>query len=460
MRFFKYLVFIILSIISVSSFAAYSVGGDQSFSTGQAVCDAYGSGYSYYDVTPNGNIVGKCQNSWGNNTWVYQVQGSCPSFVSTKPINVPGWTDWGIDETDAYHSKIANTTVCYDGCRYKNPSMSGYEGSDLMTLDYKNPVQDSSCPKTTDKPDGIPPDGTPSAPPMQCTSDYCEQPQGNSCPAGYTTQSFNNKNYCVKDGANPPSNQNPPTNGGGDSFDAQGIINAVNNAATSIKNALSTGFTSVTNALGITNQKLDATNAKLDTSNGHLNDIKNNTTATNAKLDAANVKHDATNAKLDAANVKHDATNAKLDAANDKHDATNAKLDTSNGHLNDIKNNTNATNQKLDATNGKLDEINQNGKDGNGLLQQIKDFFTEEHELPTGSTTVPYSDIDLPDYEKDYVSWSPTCPPDVQVPIHLMGQSSTLNLSWSPICELLSKLRWAIIACAYFAAAYIILGMR
>ena len=71
-----------------------------------------------------------------------------------------------------------------------------------------------------------------------------------------------------------------------------------------------------------------------------------------------------------------------------------------------------------------------------------------------------FGEIQLPEYEKNYVLWSQQCPPDVQVPISLMGQSSTLVMSWSPWCELLSKIRWAIIACAYFAAAYIILGMR
>ncbi|RUP38814.1 MAG: hypothetical protein EKK63_11380 [Acinetobacter sp.] len=89
----------------------------------------------------------------------------------------------------------------------------------------------------------------------------------------------------------------------------------------------------------------------------------------------------------------------------------------------------------------------------------MKDFLTDDHELPTDEHP-EIVEHNLGDYESNYVSWSAQCPPDQSVHINLMRQSTTLILSWQPWCMLLSKLRWAIIACSYFAAAYIILGMR
>ncbi|MFW2098633.1 virulence factor TspB C-terminal domain-related protein, partial [Acinetobacter sp. ULE_I057] len=123
---------------------------------------------------------------------------------------------------------------------------------------------------------------------------------------------------------------------------------------------------------------------------------------------------------------------------------------------------TNAVNKGTEATkeNGKkLDQIAKGQEEGNSLLKDIKDWLTGENNLPENEKPT-IEEYDVGDYEKSYVSWSASCPPDVQIPISLMGQSSTLILKWSPWCELLSKIRWAIIACAYFSAAYIILGMR
>ncbi|MFW2098636.1 virulence factor TspB C-terminal domain-related protein, partial [Acinetobacter sp. ULE_I057] len=123
---------------------------------------------------------------------------------------------------------------------------------------------------------------------------------------------------------------------------------------------------------------------------------------------------------------------------------------------------TNAVNKGTEATkeNGKkLDQIIKGQEEGNSLLKDIEDWLTGDNNLPENEKPT-IEEYDVGDYEKSYVSWSASCPPDVQIPISLMGQSSTLVLKWSPWCELLSKIRWAIIACAYFSAAYIILGMR
>lgn len=156
----------------------------------------------------------------------------------------------------------------------------------------------------------------------------------------------------------------------------------------------------------------------------------------------------------------------KLDGTNEKLDQTNTKLDESNQNLKDIKDvleeikNKTPNNSTETPDNGKkLDDIKQGIDKSNGFLEEIKNWLTQENNLPENEKPI-IQEHNVGDYEKSYVSWSASCPPDVQIPISLMGQSSTLVLKWSPWCELLSKIRWAIIACAYFSAAYIILGMR
>jgi DNA-binding transcriptional MerR regulator len=167
---------------------------------------------------------------------------------------------------------------------------------------------------------------------------------------------------------------------------------------------------------------------------------------------------------------KIDGTNEKLDNLNNKTNATNQKLDESNQNLKDIKNVLDEIKNKPDSSNPSSSPIGDDKEtDLSGIEERldkivdstssIDDFLKEKHDLPEDEKPT-IEEHKVEEYEKSYVSWSSACPPDVQVPISLMGQSSTLVLKWSPWCQLLAKLRWAIIACAFFSAAYIILGMR
>lgn len=167
---------------------------------------------------------------------------------------------------------------------------------------------------------------------------------------------------------------------------------------------------------------------------------------------------------------KIDGTNEKLDSLNNKTNTTNQKLDESNQNLKDIKNVLDEIKNKPDSSNPSSSPIGDDKEtDLSGVEERldkivdstssIDDFLKEKHDLPEDEKPT-IEEHKVEDYEKSYVSWSSACPPDVQVPISLMGQSSTLVLKWSPWCQLLAKLRWAIIACAFFSAAYIILGMR
>ncbi len=87
------------------------------------------------------------------------------------------------------------------------------------------------------------------------------------------------------------------------------------------------------------------------------------------------------------------------------------------------------------------------------------DWTTNDSELPNTETN-QVTELPIPDLQENAISWSSSCPPDVQVPVNLYGQSSTLTFSWSPWCQLLNVIKPAIIASSYIGAAFIVLGLR
>lgn len=263
------------------------------------------------------------------------------------------------------------------------------------------------------------------------------------------------------------------------------VTTAVNNNTSAVTSAVNAN-TSATNAVKASVDTLNTTvssvtsavdnNTKAVNANGDkvANAVKDNIAATNAVKDAVSNLNSSINSVSDAVNANGkntvDAVNSVKSAIDSLNNSVNAVTSAVNGNGDKVSNSvnasgdkvTNAVNKGTEATkeNGKkLDQIAKGQEEGNSLLKDIKDWLTQENNLPENEKPT-IEEYDVGDYEKSYVSWSASCPPDVQIPISLMGQSSTLILKWSPWCELLSKIRWAIIACAYFSAAYIILGMR
>lgn len=87
------------------------------------------------------------------------------------------------------------------------------------------------------------------------------------------------------------------------------------------------------------------------------------------------------------------------------------------------------------------------------------DWTKNDSELPNTETN-QVTELPIPELQENAISWSSSCPPDVQVPVNLYGQSSTLTFSWSPWCQLLNVIKPAIIASSYIGAAFIVLGLR
>lgn len=451
MRFFKYLVFIVLSFVYVNTFAATEYWNtarpNEFFSTALDACINAVRKANYPNTTPTVSADGtKC---YSNGPGTYQVgsirsQAACPSTVTSNSINVPGWSNWDIDQTEFYHNQIANRTACYKGCKYKDPAIGGSDPQ--LHLIFGDPVKDSSCPNTETKPN-TPSPNNPNEPnpPQECKNEtgsdsYCPKPpQG--CPPGYSEQSFNGEAICVKDSPqnpnpNDPNNDDnqPPAsepnggdnggnnNGGGD-VDLTPVINAIN----SLKNALVSAINSVSSKINtlITGQ---------EKTNDHLDKIEKESVKTNQKLDISNEHLYDIQKEL----VK---TNNKLDQANEK-------LDKSNDHLKNISDYSKAASEAIGESNKKLDVINdsiqaqykcenESYDSRNPDSQKYRDCTQEDMQQGESDSNVSIGDLGVPDYQKEnHVVFGQSCPFSENTTVVDFGVSSFLlktNLSF--ICD-------------------------
>lgn len=464
MKLFKYLIFIFLSLPAVNLYASYYVEGRiiyGTFSTPQQACDRIKTEYSsLYTFTANIATM-RCEVTISGDL-VTQIrilsQNTCTADGSSvQGGNVSITAKWGSDEyaalRDVAISKFQGTHVCSSGCRFDfDGSLSGKDSTnpnantgDLVTDTYGGYYKKTSQSCTGS---GNPPTDSLSAHSDDDDPNDPDNPDGSGNGSG--NGRCNGTNNCNTTTNNTTNNTTNTTNNNYE-FDVSAITSAISqqtsalqsaisSAASSINSALSSGFSSLQSAINSVSGKIDQTNNKLD---------------------AANLKLDGVKAGIDQTNTKLDTTNQNLNDIKNKHDQTNVKLDTANQSLNDVKGKQDQTNAKLDDVNESLEGIESEVKKTNGLLEDIKDWLNDDEGTNFNeSGAVDVQQHDVTGYEKNYVQWSGVCPPDKYININLMGQSSTLTLSWSPWCQLLAEIRWAIIACAYFAAAYIILGMR
>ena len=186
MKFFKYLIFIIFAFLSVNAYSKtvlqeYPNMG--SFDSEASACQALASnsGTTYTYQIQSSSPYNRCRvlNSAGSyllGAWLITTQDQCsPQLIKSKPITVTGWTNWTLDQTDAYSAKIKGQTACYNGCKYKDPIIAG-ESDNQFKISFANPVKDSSCPPTTDLPDTPYPDNvTPPTDGCKSGEAYCDK---------------------------------------------------------------------------------------------------------------------------------------------------------------------------------------------------------------------------------------------------------------------------------------------
>lgn len=359
MKFFKYLIFILLSLISINSFAIFTakhltIAGSYTGSTALEACTNMFKGVGLYyngvSVTASG---GQCMRS-GSIDGRYTEDSECsPSSVSSKPISVPGWQNWNADQTTAYQAKVQNQTACYNGCKYKNPFLTSGDTSDQMKLNFGNPVKDSSCPATSDLPDTPYPDNvTPPTDGCKNGEAYCTKPS-TGCPSGYTGGTFNGKQICVKNNPDPtkpnPNDPNNNPNNGNGKFDDSKIIAAINDSKTAITNSINNAVNSINSSLSTINQSITAV---ANAVNGTTNAVNNNTNAVNAVKSSVDALHNTINAVTTAVNnntaTVTNAVNANTTATNAVKASVDALHSTINAVTTAVDNNTKAVNANGD----------------------------------------------------------------------------------------------------------------
>jgi hypothetical protein len=527
MRFFKYLVLIFASIISLNAFAAWEVTDNlrlnnkpelfspSVFNSPSEACSSYDSfARKQYADFPNFNYN---QNLTQTNSTEYSCQigdvtssriifvnkAVCPAKGTLKLFYYPSG------------STSVPTRVCQDGCTYEGGHAIDTPNHVAITMqatgdgenctNQSGPKQPPTCDKTDPyggcyvppnddcirlkdgsiqcpnqqqppiqqgcengatyckrPPQGCGPDyvsgsfngeqicvkkgpNTPTDPkdpddpnnPNNCTTAYCPKPDNNKdCPDGYYPTTYQGQKICVKDNPDPNQpNPNDPNNSGGD--DGGGAS--------------------------------EPTGGDGDGSSGGSVNLKPVVDAINALKAALLSAIEGVSKKLTSLIDGQKESNDHLKNIKDESVKSNEKLDKSNEHLDKIEDSTLASSEAIGESNKKLDGLkdavegsykckNESYNPSDKNSPKYRDCT--EDDAPKDDSKIDIGSISIPEPQENYISWSAACPPDVSIPINLMGQSSSLVLSWSPWCELLSKIRWAIIACAYFAAAYIILGMR
>ena len=351
MKFFKYLIFIFL-LISFQVKADWyiqNLGPDFGvFQTTDSACkanrDRVSSSFTY-KVLGTSCVLYNGSSTFGVYELIETASQCSAQYIYSKPINVPGWTNWNVDQITAYSNKIQGQTACYKGCKYKNPSMTGDTTSDSMKLMFGDGVKDSSCPATaTEAPDTPYPDNvTPPKDGCKNGESYCDKPP-TGCPSGYTSGSFNGKQICVKNNPDPTKpNPNDPNNGGG-KFDDSRIIAAINDSKTAITNSINNAVNSISNSINTINQSITTV---ANAVNATTNAVNNNTTAVNAVKSSVDALHNTINAVTTAVNNNTSAVTSAVNANTSATNAVKSAVEALNSTVSTVTNAVNANGDKV-----------------------------------------------------------------------------------------------------------------
>jgi archaellum component FlaC len=378
MKFFKYLIFLFL-LISFNAKADWYLeilGQNYGvFETKDAACkanrDRVSSSFTYQvegtncKLYQNGSLYGQYQ--------LIETASQCSAqYIYSKPISVPGWTNWNADQTTAYVTKIQNQTACYKGCKYKNPNMTAGSTSDEMKLMFGDGVKDASCPATaTEAPETPYPDNvTPPTDGCKSGEAYCDKPP-TGCPTGYTSGSFNGKQICVKNNPDPtkpnPNDPNNNPNDGGGKFDDSRIIAAINDSKTAITNSINNAVNSINSSISTINQSITAV---ANAVNGTTNAVNNNTAATNAVKSSVDGLHNTINAVTTAVNNNTNAVTSAVNANTSATNAVKASVDALNSTVSAV---TSAVDNNTKAVNANGDKVTNAVKDNITATNAVKD---------------------------------------------------------------------------------------
>ena len=308
MRFFKYLIFLVLTLFSINVFAEtfYKVEYDDSSvaSSGSAACSnharnkKYNDGfvYSSHSYDPGRMLCTvvayhKDNQFYDNSTLqVVKFENQCEAG---KTVYLDGY----ITKPDGFPPD----QVCSNGCQYTKESdglaFDTSNGNLNWGFDAKNTGQ--QCDVETDKGEDTPQDPKMDECKNSNGSDaYCPKDPNKKCPDGYKEQMFNDEKLCVKEGdpndpsssqptdpndpsASQPTDPNDPTAsqpGTGGGTDLSGVISAIKAMGSSITAAINSLSKTLTDAINKNGRNtvdaIDKNTAELKKGNGFLEQIK------------------------------------------------------------------------------------------------------------------------------------------------------------------------------------------
>ncbi|MCH7341731.1 virulence factor TspB C-terminal domain-related protein [Acinetobacter higginsii] len=507
MRFFKYLVFIFLTLISVSSFAAnvrvyYMIDGTKpnvEFDTQEQACQAgLQSNYTYLGITNKNPEGGYCsfKNHQGNNSsyLIYSkfVNRTCTadgSAVYSGSVTVSDWANDAeyVSLTDQATLKFQNTYVCSNSCKFKYDFLSGDGDPDTGPIVFKGKYVKSteSCTSGNTSPnESLTGSGKPKS---ECTKAYCDKEPSKNCPDGYKQGSFNGKAICIKNSPNNPNPNdpntpydpnNPPDNGGDDGkcngtnncntnnyeFDVSQIVNAISSQTSAITSAISQQTSALTSAIS---SAVSSINSTLSTGFKSVTDTLG---ITNTKLDATNTKLDKSNEHLKNIKENSDKANLSLDSIdkngkdlNTKIDKTNEKLDKSNEHLDNIEDATIAASEALGEANRTLYDI----KDSIDSQTKCRDQSTGKYrectsddlkKLGDSDTKLPTSEMGKQAFSLDLFKVSASdCPADKELNLPTMFGTISKTVSFHEVCNQTAFFGYIVLILAYSFAVVIVL---
>jgi len=498
MRFFKYLVLLVLSILSISVSAAttYALTDVSSYpklqtltsSTKESLCSQTYSVYlanykNPYSTYGSSRVV-------SDRCTIFQADGSGEIAFGFRTI---------VEETKCleagypnFHYFASNTPIPTQICKPnsdgtycifnyggetspKNPLVITQQGRQQIILNSVSSIPSPTCTPHFSKTscDSNDPYGGCYQPPddgcnrmadgsLYCPSDVPEPPVSNTCNGatycdrppqgcgkGYVSGSFNGKQICIKTS---PSTGNPPTNDGDSGNTGEGT-------GTSTTTGTETTTTTTTNSDGSTSTSTSTTTT-------------NNTTVNNFKIDLSGVIAAVNAVSAQVSSLKNELLisisnlSSKLDSTNSKLDSTNSKLDTTNSKLTDLNSSSLRQEQLLKDIRDKT--VSDGGSDQpasgastdltetNGILNDIKDALTKEPDLSPLKADLPTGELTQQSLKTDIFGSTAQCPADRVLNLPLLTKTYNDTFSYQLLCTNLAIVGFLIMIAAYAFAAYIV----
>ncbi|EMF0909624.1 hypothetical protein V2F11_003668 [Acinetobacter baumannii] len=401
MKFFKYLIFIIITICSSSAFAEtyvyyinynnISTGNQSSYS---AACNVYvsmiptptanarvNSFYCIYDNLKDGKVIStssvgiekklvpdppaECPEV-GYPMYVYFDAGGQIPQQRCQPLGDKFCVFKAKpDSIVLNHANNRQSTVLYNVQKTPVASCTPLDAGQCDKNDpygscYQPP--NDGCTRLADGSITCPDGAAPPSPTGTCGgATYCNRPP-TGCGTGYVSGSFNGQAICVKSSPSTGTGGSDGGTGTGGEGTGTGVgtgtgSNNINNSSTSTSTSTSTGgseggtgggsTTTTTTTLTIdfspVVQAISALSQKLTWVKAEIvnavSRVEDKLTSTNAKLDTANTKLDSVKSALDAnTNSTKTAVDANTAATNAVKGAVDANTNSTNSKLNDVIN--------------------------------------------------------------------------------------------------------------------------